>query len=102
MAATSFQAEGSTSKEPPPALEWSRDGAARMRPVTADLSPIFKAYDIRGVYPDELDEAAARRIGHAFATWADSPRIVLGRDMRTSSPALSRAFIEGAGAAGVG
>ena len=70
--------------------------------MTADLSPIFKAYDIRGVYPSELDEDAARRIGHAFATWTGSARIVVGRDMRTSSPSLTRAFIEGVGAAGAG
>ena len=72
-----------------------------MRPVERDLSRIFKAYDIRGVYPDDLDEDAARRIGGAFGRFAESDRVVVGRDMRASSPALSQAFIEGATAAGV-
>ena len=68
--------------------------------MPSDLSPIFKAYDIRGVYPSELDEAAANRIGHAFAAWTGASRLVMGRDMRSSSPALAGAFIEGASAAG--
>ncbi len=71
-----------------------------------DLSTIFKAYDVRGTYPEQLDEATARRIGTAFARFveADDPsgarRIVLGRDMRVSSPSLTAAFAEGATAAG--
>ncbi len=65
-----------------------------------DLTPIFKAYDIRGVYPDELDEAAAGRIGHAFATWMGADRLVMGRDMRTSSPTLAKVFAAGAATAG--
>ncbi|MDQ3982146.1 MAG: phosphomannomutase/phosphoglucomutase, partial [Actinomycetota bacterium] len=68
--------------------------------MTADLSRIFKAYDVRGTYPDELDEATARRIGVAFARFAGTGRIVLGRDMRVSSPALAAAFAEGAAASG--
>jgi phosphomannomutase len=59
------------------------------------LPSIFKAYDIRGVYPDQLDEAAARRIGSAFAEFTRAGRIVMGRDSRLSSPALSAAFAEG-------
>lgn len=59
------------------------------------LPSIFKAYDIRGVYPDQLDEAAARRIGSAFAEFTRAGRIVMGRDTRLSSPALSAAFAEG-------
>jgi phosphomannomutase len=69
--------------------------------VTLDLSRIFKAYDVRGTYPDELDEAAVRRIGAAFARFAEGDRIVLGRDMRVSSPALAAAFAEGVTGAGV-
>ncbi|MEX0832703.1 MAG: phosphomannomutase/phosphoglucomutase [Actinomycetota bacterium] len=65
-----------------------------------DLSRIFKAYDIRGVYPDELDEDAARRIAAAFAEWAARPSIILGRDCRLSSPALAAAFAEGANSRG--
>jgi phosphomannomutase len=68
--------------------------------MSADLSGIFKAYDVRGVYPDQLDEATARAIGAAFARFAGTDRIVLGRDMRVSSPALAAAFAEGATAAG--
>jgi phosphomannomutase len=64
--------------------------------MSHDLSAIFKAYDIRGVYPTELDEDVARRIGTAFARFVEVPRIVTGRDMRTSSPDLAAAFIEGA------
>jgi phosphomannomutase len=66
-----------------------------------DLSRIFKAYDVRGVYPDDLDDDAARRIGAAFAGWAASPSILLGWDCRLSSPALAEAFTEGAIARGV-
>jgi phosphomannomutase len=68
--------------------------------VNKDLGPIFKAYDIRGVYPDELDEDAARRIGAAFAEFTGADRIALGRDMRTSSTGLSEAFARGAGHVG--
>jgi len=57
---------------------------------------IFKAYDVRGVYPTELDEATARQIGAGFVTYLKATRIALGRDMRLSSPALAAAFIEGA------
>jgi phosphomannomutase len=64
--------------------------------VTSDLSAIFKAYDVRGVYPDELNEDVARRVGAAFARFVESDRVIVGRDMRTSSPALAGAFAEGA------
>ena len=57
--------------------------------MSRDLSAIFKAYDVRGVYPDELDEDAARRIGFGFVRFTEASRIVLGRDMRVSSPALA-------------
>ncbi|HVS09516.1 MAG TPA: phosphomannomutase/phosphoglucomutase [Planctomycetota bacterium] len=56
---------------------------------------IFKAYDIRGLYPKELDEAMARRIGYAFAKLLDAKRLVVGRDMRKHSPDLAKAVIEG-------
>jgi phosphomannomutase len=67
-----------------------------------DLKPIFKAYDIRGVYPSELDEDAARAIGAAFTAFGGADEIVVGRDMRASSPGLVVAFSEGAAAAGAG
>ncbi|MFB3924834.1 MAG: phosphomannomutase/phosphoglucomutase [Syntrophales bacterium] len=61
---------------------------------------IFKAYDIRGVYPEELNEEIARKIGAAFIRFLGARSSVVGRDMRLSSPALAWAFIEGARAAG--
>lgn len=65
-----------------------------------DLGAIFKAYDVRGVYPSELDEDAARRIGAAFARFVAAPRVAVGRDMRVSSPPLADAFSSGVGAQG--
>ena len=64
------------------------------------LDAIFKAYDIRGVYPDELDEALARKIGNAFAHFTGGGRVLVGHDMRPSSEPLSAAFVEGATLAG--
>ncbi|MEJ2068744.1 MAG: phosphomannomutase/phosphoglucomutase, partial [Deltaproteobacteria bacterium] len=60
------------------------------------MGGIFKAYDIRGSYPDELDEVMARKIGAAFVRLLHAQRIVIGRDMRLSASALAKAFIEGA------
>src|SRR5450759_2323678 len=61
------------------------------------LNPdIFKAYDVRGVYPAEVNEDAARSIGAAFVAYLGAKRIAVGRDMRLSSPALAAAFIDGA------
>jgi phosphomannomutase len=65
------------------------------------LDEIFKAYDIRGVVPDQLNAELAKKIGTAFATFAKSPGIVVGRDMRPSGVELVAAFTEGAVAAGV-
>jgi phosphomannomutase len=56
---------------------------------------IFKAYDIRGVYPGEINEDAARAIGASFIAYLGAQRIGVGRDMRLSSPALAAAFIDG-------
>jgi phosphomannomutase len=66
-----------------------------------DLDRIFKAYDVRGVVPDELDASIARRIGAAFAVWTNLPAILLGRDSRISSPELAAAITEGATSVGV-
>jgi len=66
-----------------------------------DLSRIFKAYDVRGIVPDDLDEDVARRIGSAFAEWAAAPRIAVGHDCRLSSPSLASAIHEGIAARGV-
>ncbi|MCM3880755.1 MAG: phosphomannomutase/phosphoglucomutase [Vicinamibacterales bacterium] len=57
---------------------------------------IFKAYDVRGLYPSELDEAAYYDIGRAFVTFLNARTIGVGRDMRVSSPSLAAAFIDGA------
>ncbi|MYV37879.1 phosphomannomutase/phosphoglucomutase [Streptomyces sp. SID1328] len=62
----------------------------------ADLSQIVKAYDVRGVVPDQWDEAMAELFGAAFAEVTDATAIVVGHDMRPSSPGLSRAFARGA------
>jgi phosphomannomutase len=64
------------------------------------LDAIFKAYDVRGLYPDELDETLARRIGNAFAHFTGAQQLIVGRDMRPSSEPLATAFIEGATYAG--
>ena len=61
-----------------------------------DLSKIVKAYDIRGVVPDELDSSLAREIGAAFVRVVGADSIVTAHDMRESSPGLARAFAEGA------
>ncbi len=61
---------------------------------------IFKAYDIRGVYPGQLDEDLARRIGRAFVAYLGARRIAVARDMRLSSPSLAAAFTDGALAQG--
>src|SRR5882724_650822 len=57
---------------------------------------IFKAYDVRGVYPSEVNDDAARAIGAAFVAYLKAKRIAVGRDMRLSSPALAAAFLDGA------
>ena len=72
-----------------------------MAVATADLDRIFKAYDVRGVVPDDLDAELARRIGGAFAEWTGLPKIVIGRDCRLSSPELAAAIADGATARGV-
>ena len=61
-----------------------------------DISEIFKAYDIRGLSPSQLDEPLARRIGIAFVDYLKAKTIAVGRDMRETSPGLCKAFIEGA------
>ena len=68
--------------------------------MPSDLDRIFKAYDVRGVVPDDLDADLVRRIGSAFATWSQAPRIAIGRDCRLSSPELAAALAEGITAQG--
>ncbi|MEU9190604.1 phosphomannomutase/phosphoglucomutase [Streptomyces sp. NPDC048484] len=69
--------------------------------MTADLSQLVKAYDVRGVVPDQWDETMAELFGAAFAQVTGADAIVTGHDMRPSSPGLSRAFARGAAARGV-
>ena len=65
------------------------------------LNPaVFKAYDVRGIYPDELDEEGAYAIGRAYVEQFEPRRIAVGRDMRLSAPAMASAAIEGAADAG--
>jgi phosphomannomutase len=61
---------------------------------------VFKAYDVRGIYPAELDEDGAEAIGRAYVEVFEPKRIAVGRDMRTSSPTMARAVIRGACEAG--
>ena len=69
--------------------------------MAADLSTIVKAYDVRGVVPDQWDEPLAELFGAAFARVTGADALVIGHDMRPSSPGLSRAFARGAAALGV-
>ncbi|MFD5520515.1 phosphomannomutase/phosphoglucomutase [Streptomyces sp. NPDC127066] len=69
--------------------------------MTADLSQLVKAYDVRGVVPDQWDEPLAELFGAAFVQVTGADAIVIGHDMRPSSPGLSRAFARGAAARGV-
>jgi phosphomannomutase len=66
----------------------------------ANVSAVFKAYDVRGTVPDQIDEDLARATGRAFVSVLGADRIVIGHDMRPSSPALARAYAEGANEAG--
>jgi phosphomannomutase len=61
---------------------------------------VFKAYDIRGIYPDEIDEDGAEAVGRAYVEQFEPRRIAVGRDMRLSSPGMQAALIRGAVAAG--
>jgi phosphomannomutase len=61
---------------------------------------VFKAYDVRGVYPAELDEEGGYAIGRAYVEQFEPDKIAVGRDMRLSSPSMAKAVIEGAADAG--
>ncbi len=66
------------------------------------MGGIFKAYDIRGVVPDELDASWAHAVGVAFAEFAGAEEIVVARDMRLTSPEIAGAVADGIRQAGVG
>jgi phosphomannomutase len=61
---------------------------------------VFKAYDVRGIHPAEMDEDGARAVGRAYVEQFEPRRIAVGRDMRVSSPTMAAAVIEGASSAG--
>ena len=67
--------------------------------MTIDPS-VFKAYDVRGVYPGEIDEEGAERVGAAFIAVTGAKRIAVGHDVRLSSPSMAAAFTDGALSAG--
>ncbi|WP_110182704.1 phosphomannomutase/phosphoglucomutase [Nocardioides solisilvae] len=66
----------------------------------ANLEAIFKAYDVRGTVPDQLDDDLARVTGAAFVQVTGAPTVVVGHDMRPSSPGMAEAFAQGAAGAG--
>ena len=59
------------------------------------LSQIFKAYDVRGIYGQNLTEDVAYKIGRAFVYFLKAKSVIIGTDMRVSSPKLSKAFMKG-------
>jgi phosphomannomutase len=61
---------------------------------------IFKAYDVRGIHPTQLDGEVARRVGRAFVHYLGARRIAVGRDVRVSSPEIAGGFLAGARAEG--
>lgn len=64
--------------------------------MTSQIDPdVFKAYDVRGLYPEEITEALFRQLGRAFVAHLGPGRFAVTRDMRLSSPSLTEAFIEG-------
>ena len=68
-----------------------------MARIGAMLDPkVFKAYDVRGIYPEEIDEEGAYAIGRAYVQQFEPRRIAVGRDMRLSSPQMAEAVIRGA------
>jgi len=69
-------------------------------PPPESLDAIFKAYDIRGVYPEQIDETVARLVGNAFVGFTGTDRVLVGRDARPSSEPLVEAFTDGARLAG--
>jgi phosphomannomutase len=91
--------------DPGSAAEPSAGGAgpgkvAGRMPAPDVIDRIFKAYDIRGTYPDQIDADVARAVGASFARFAGTPTVLVARDMRPSGPELVAAFAEGATAAG--
>jgi phosphomannomutase len=65
-----------------------------------NLDTVFKAYDVRGLVPEQVDEPLAHAVGVAFVAVTEAAGVVVGHDMRPSSPGMAAAFAEGAAAAG--
>ncbi len=59
------------------------------------LPEVFRAYDIRGIYPSEIDEEFAYKLGKAFVTYLKCKQVAIGRDARLSSPSLFKALVKG-------
>ena len=59
------------------------------------MAGIYKAYDIRGIYPEQLNEAIAEKIGRAIVTFLKARKVVIGRDMRPHSVPLFQALVKG-------
>jgi phosphomannomutase len=67
----------------------------RLEPLDARVGALFKAYDVRGIVPEELNPDIAYRIGRAVVAFLDVGEVVVGSDMRLSGPSLSAALIDG-------
>jgi phosphomannomutase len=76
-------------------------GVREMVACMSKMQEVFKAYDVRGTVPDQLDSDMCRAIGRAMARFAGAPEIVVARDMRESGVALSSAFSDGVRSEGV-
>src|SRR6516225_11837180 len=83
-----------------PSLRCALGLTREARAIVGQYSKIFKPYDIRGIVPDELDEAVAEAIGAGFARLTGAPSVVIMHDMRTSSPLLAEAFGRGVASQG--
>ncbi|HET7305630.1 MAG TPA: phosphomannomutase/phosphoglucomutase [Segeticoccus sp.] len=94
MSGADLRDAGSDGRDPAPGSDGTATAGGSVR-----LADFVKAYDVRGLVPDQLDERVAHAIGSAFAQVVVQPdgadRVVIGHDMRPSSPALSRAFAQG-------
>ncbi len=86
-----------TSDSSTPPARPSSHGATTDR---ANVEAVFKAYDVRGLVGEQIDEALARSVGGAFVVETGAATVVVGHDMRPSSPGLAGAFAEGASEAG--
>src|SRR6202035_3982127 len=83
-----------------PTFRGRRGRTLWLGPVTR-MDQVFKAYDVRGTVPDQLDATMCRAIGRAVARFAGAPEILVARDMRVSGVELSKAFSDGVRSEGV-